>query len=440
LEIDRLSRVLDRKGNHWIDYNEFIDHLEGPNLPPLDPLKSTAGRLEVFLQQNDMTAGQLLKKLGNRVPIEKFSKFLKKKVQKNFSEELLDEIALKFDVNKDGAVDLEDLKSILESKSYLELQTGNPYPSQALTPSKAREVLKTIRKSLIDHKVSIPDAFRAFDTESLGVLNAKQFSSGLSRYVDLSEPVKNGLFALIDKLGTGLITQEAFLSVIKDTNLAPKASNDSWTWETETIDRMRKWIKASGVSVENAFRAFDSDFDGIVSKEDLKSSLLTILKLTPQECDSSRVDRLYKLIDHFKRNSVQLSDFKLLFEEGEKPEWKKSAKQQVGLFISRNYPTVKLAFEAVSELTGKIRLDQFSKWVEQHQILKGFNLTQELTEKLFAELDPHRKAYMTENDFCLAFGGINYQSQCIQEIKDAIRSNFQDVQSAFDYFTSGQKI
>ena len=436
IEIDRLSRVLDRKANLTIDYNEFLDHLEGPNLPPIDPLKSTAARLQVFLQQNEMTAGQLIKKLGTRVPIEKFSKFLKKKVQKNLNEELLDEISEKFDVNKDGVIDINDLKAILESKIYLDLQSGSTFPTQALTKDKARDVLKVIRTALIENKISFVDAFKIFDCDNLGVLNAKQFSNGLGKYVDLSEPIKNGLFALIDKLGTGLITQEAFLSVIKDTNLAPKPSKDSWTWETEKIEQIRKWIKSQLISVENAFRAFDSDFDGIISKEDLKSTLISIFKLPAQECTSSRIDRLYKLIDHFKRNSIQLSDFKLLFEEGETPEWKTSAKQQVGLFISQNYPNLKLAFESVSELTGKIKLDQFHKWVDKNQILKGFNLTQELIEKLFAELDPHRKAFVTESDFCLAFGGISYQSQCIQEIKDAIRSNFQDVHSAFDFFSS----
>ena len=339
-------------------------------------------------------------------------------------------------MNKDGVIDINDLKAILESKIYLDIQSGSTFPTQALTKDKARDVLKVIRTALVDNKVSFVDAFKIFDCENLGVLNAKQFSNGLARYVELSEPIKNGLFALMDKLGTGLITQAAFLSVIKDTNLAPKASNDSWAWETEKIDQVRKWIKSQGISVENAFRAFDSDFDGIISKEDLKSTLVSIFKLPVQECNSSRIDRLYKLIDHFKRNSVQLSDFKLLFEDGENPNWKSSAKQQVGLFISQNYPNLKLAFESVSELTGKIKLDQFHRWVDHNQILKGFNLTQELIEKLFAELDPHRKAFVTESDFCLAFGGISYQSQCVQEIKDAIRSNFQDVHSAFDFFSS----
>ena len=436
VEIERLGRVLDRNSKLVVDYNEFLDHLEGPNIPPQDPLKSVTGRLQVFLHQNELTAGQLLKKLGGNVDVLKFARFLKKKVQKQFDEVLLEEIAEKFDVNKDGVIDLNDLKAILESKNYLELASGNTYPTKALSLEKAKVVLKDIRTALVSQKVSFSDAFRIFDSKNLGVLTAKQFSVGLSKYIELSEPVKNGLFALIDKLGTGLITLPGFLAVLKDSNLEPKPHKDSWTWENDTIDKIRQWIHQENISVENAFRAFDGDFDGIISKDDLRNSLLKVLKLVPRDCDSNKIDRLYKLMDHFKRNSIQLSDFKVLFEEGENPNWLLSARQQIGLFISKTYPTIKLAFESVSELTGKIKLEQFTNWVEKNQILSGFNLTQELLEKLFANLDPHRKAYITESDFCTAFGGINYKSQCIQEIKDAIRSNFQDTQTAFDYFLS----
>ena len=177
-------------------------------------------------------------------------------------------------------------------------------------------------------KINFYDAFCSFDTENLGVLSAKQFSDGLSKYIDLSEQVKYGLFALIDKLGTGLITFEAFLAVIKDNNLEPKPHKDSWNWEGEIIQKIRKWIFSEKISVESAFRAFDIDFDGVISKEDLKTGVIKVLKLHTNECPSNKIDRLYKLMDTFKRNSIQLSDFKLLFEENASPEWKISAKQQ----------------------------------------------------------------------------------------------------------------
>ncbi|OMJ89166.1 hypothetical protein SteCoe_8712 [Stentor coeruleus] len=439
IEIERLGRVLDRKNNLKVDYNEFLDNLEGPFLPPQDPLKTTASRLQVFLKQNELTANQLLKKLGTRVKVQKFADFLMRKVQKKFSQELANEVADKFDVNKDGLVDINDLMAILSSKCYLDISTGNTFPTRPLSPKKAKDIIKDIRHALIQQKINFLDAFNIFDTDGLGVLSAKQFSEGLAKFIELSEPIKHGLFAIMDKLGTGLLTLEGFLSAIKDNDIEPKPHKDSWNWENETIKKIRKWIRSESISVEDAFRAFDVDFDGVISKEDLKIGLMTVLKLQTKECPSSKMDRLYKLMDTFKRNSIQLSDFKLLFEENSNPDWKKSAKQQLGLYLSRNYPNIKIAFEVVSELTGKIKLEQFIKWVESNQVLRGFNLTQQLLEKLFADLDPHRKAYITESDWDHAFENINYNDQCIKEIKDAVRSNFVDIRSAFEYFASFHK-
>ena len=154
IEIERLGRVLDRKNNLTVDYNEFLENLEGPNLPPPDPLKATAARLQMFLRQNDLTANQLLKKLGGRVGIEKFSSFLRKKVQKKFSAQLLDEIAEKFDVNKDGVIDINDMMAILSSKSYLNIASGQTFPTQALSPKRAKTVIKDIRSALVAKKIN----------------------------------------------------------------------------------------------------------------------------------------------------------------------------------------------------------------------------------------------------------------------------------------------
>jgi len=55
------------------------------------------------------------------------------------------------------------------------------------------------------------------------------------------------------------------------------------------------------------------DFDGKISRNDLISALDTVFGFGG--IPESKIDRLYKLLDTFKRNNIQLSDFKLLFEE-----------------------------------------------------------------------------------------------------------------------------
>jgi len=51
-----------------------------------------------------------------------------------------------------------------------------------------------------------------------------------------------------------------------------------------------------------------------------------------------------------------------------------------------------------------VKLEAFLAWVKGRDILSGFNLTRDLTCKLFAWLDPHRKGYLNANDWLHLFG------------------------------------
>lgn len=60
-------------------------------------------------------------------------------------------------------------------------------------------------------------------------------------------------------------------------------------------------------------------------------------------------------------------------------------------------------------------------------------------QQLFAFLDPHKKGYLSDQDWDLNLGKFSYSDQCSQEIKDAVRSNFADANAAFDFFLSYHK-
>lgn len=117
------------------------------------------------------------------------------------------------------------------------------------------------------------------------------------------------------------------------------------------------------LSAEDAFRIADADFDGFISKKDLTSFLRDVLKIPVEEITLARVARLFKLMDVFKRNSVQLSDFKRLifddFDHGNNPiisggkqlistttfNWKVHARQQLGLVLSKQFLDLQSSFE-----------------------------------------------------------------------------------------------
>lgn len=119
------------------------------------------------------------------------------------------------------------------------------------------------------------------------------------------------------------------------------------------------------MTVEDVFRIADADFDGAVSRKDLNHFVREALKVPADEVNATRIERLFKLIDVFKRNSLQLSDFKRLiqddFEKGNNVvvsggkqlmgtstfSWKIHARQQLGLLLSKDFSDLKASFEGI---------------------------------------------------------------------------------------------
>lgn len=108
-----------------------------------------------------------------------------------------------------------------------------------------------------------------------------EFNRGLSEIINLSLPVKEQLYTLMDKNQTGLISYEQFLEVLRLENIEKSQIEDNFDWEQETINRIRQWVIQQRLTVQEAFKCFDKDFDGFISKQDLKESLTEILEINP---------------------------------------------------------------------------------------------------------------------------------------------------------------
>lgn len=58
---------------------------------------------------------------------------------------------------------------------------------------------------------------------------------------------------------------------------------DDFDWELEILFKIRNWVKRENLTVEDAFRTFDKDYDGEISKADIHTYLLDILKIESTE-------------------------------------------------------------------------------------------------------------------------------------------------------------
>lgn len=77
--------------------------------------------------------------------------------------------------------------------------------------------------------------------------------------------------------------------------------------------------------------------------------------------------------------------------------------------------------------------DSWHKFILQQNLLAGFNLTAQLLQELFSELDPHKKGYLSYNDWKNAFGSYDYHDQLLTELKALIKAQFANYDSAYKF-------
>ena len=81
----------------------------------------------------------------------------------------------------------------------------------------------------------------------------------------------------MDTNRVGMVDYARFENLVKamvPSNI-PQAAvvEDSFAWQEQVIQKIRDWIAAKQLSAEDAFRQFDHDFDGLITKDDMVKSL-----------------------------------------------------------------------------------------------------------------------------------------------------------------------
>jgi Ca2+-binding EF-hand superfamily protein len=167
-----------------------------------------------------------------------FANFLKQKIDKKRTLPELRQYAHYMDVDKDGFVSEVDLQTCLDNlatsttffrnggealaqsafasaKKFYPSADGSGGKDSKLSMERALEVAGQIRQALIDKRMAFREVFNRFDANKDGFLSLAELSNGLDTVLTLSVPIKEKLFALMDKNEIGLVDYANFLRVIK---------------------------------------------------------------------------------------------------------------------------------------------------------------------------------------------------------------------------------
>ena len=469
LELERFVRMLEKTKMGRINFPNFLSKLKIVGKKNMNPFKGAIIRINFFIIQNKLTIQGLIKRLGKsradkQVTINIFTEFMKNKIHKKKETEELKILANLIDIDQDGFIDEHDLKtciSNLENNAFFEDNGQNTigfqnerrfFPTQRLTEKQTNELSAKLRQACMEEGISSREAFHQYDKNKDGFLSFAELNDGLDSLTDISQFLKEKLFAMMDIHSTGLIPIEGFVGILEEGKIAKGGSKtDGFEWENEIIQKMKGWVQERGMSSEEAFKNFDVDFDGFIGKDDLRNSLLELIKIPAEQLQKSRLDRLFRLLDQYKTNTIQQGDLRRMLEgDGLSMEstvnktkmfnptntfdWKVNAIQQIGLVLSRQFPSPEKAFESISDNHNKLTFDQFTTYLERSRALFGFNLTSPLFHQLFAQLDAHKKGSLTLKDWKSAFSKYNWRDQCLAELKNTLASHFPDIDSAYNLF------
>lgn len=164
--------------------------------------------------------------------------------------------------------------------------------------------------------MSTSDLFQLLDSDNDGFLTITEFSQNIEKVIavslindkliyfifqviKLSQPTKDGFFAYMDKLHMGIVDFSSFLKVMRKSVITKDQimKEDNFEWENEMVFKIREWYKKEGITVEDSFRAIDSNFNRELDVNDLEVFLKECLKIKAEEINKAKVDRLFKLID-----------------------------------------------------------------------------------------------------------------------------------------------
>ena len=154
---------------------------------------------------------------------------------------------------------------------------------------------------------SLQILFDSFDTDKDGMLTLAEFTEGVSLLMGLSPLIVAKIFGAMDVLKIGMVDFDKFRAVLdaKSPTQLPKSeelAENGFKWQEDVIKGIKDYVKNQNLQINDAFKYFDFDFDGVINKKDMKISLEKYLGISPSRITDIRLERLFKVLSFYKTN------------------------------------------------------------------------------------------------------------------------------------------
>ena len=403
--------------------------------------------------------------------LEKISNFLKDK----YNENIPDKIILKLDIDSDGLISFEDIKSVLKRFVVTDFfkynnEASNPrinlYSSEVLPDDKIRSIIKNLYNYMNLKNISETGLFKKLDKNCDGFISNVEFNEEIDKIIKLSPTIKDQFFNFLDFYHNGMIDLSTFISRLtnmdNDFNFNFLSQNNNLI-ENQILQEFKNFcIKYKNYSDTEIYELLDKDCDGVINMNDFQNFVTRILLIPKEEFTKENLERVMMSISLSKNLQIGINDirefinisneqkhhmnlkqvFKItsnqnLSELKSNKEWINDIIERLGMYISEKFESIEQFFEKYSKPgSGKFKFEDFLKFQEENLdcFNNGFNLSKDEIMALFASLDSHKKNYLTKQDLENKLQIFNFYNKMHIDIKNFFQQNFTNGIDAFKFF------
>ena len=422
-QIEKLRDVIDDDGDGEISFDEFVTRFLNRQVVPVDEVRQIKRYLQLSVFDQGLTWRKLFDRMDDNrsslVSVEELKEGLlsvpglQKKT--NMTETTVEGLFLLADKNEDGFLSYSEFLEFFsadgqdsivpEETAPTELSDGDPMSDQSAA------AIQTFRNQIFKRKLSLLEAFRAFDVDHDGFMSREEFLEGFSG------KSRSVAIALGNMKGLGLSTEE----VMSIYNAMPGAQRDfvdfdgfsavagdekpPGGWEDDIVKTVHNYMHRNAYTVDNIFKMWNYRSDGML---DL-TQLVKGLNSCGVDRSASVFSQFFRTMDDDQDGIVNIDGFRQRFNYSLTTwDWCENALQTIASVVMTGFPTPEAAFRSYMDRAAEISAlpmdaPSFKLFFADIDEVQGLNLRTFEWKHLFHTIDADNDGVINEEDFCKAF-------------------------------------
>lgn len=153
--------------------------------------------------------------------------------------------------------------------------------------------------------------FNKLDAQKVGFISHANFNKYLDEVLKLAPSIKDQFFSRLDNRKLGMVDFDTFMKLFKEFTNREVIVKNNWEIENQIFDELKKYIRYNNhLSDNEVFMGMDFDYDGVVSLEDFRRFVLEVLKISENDINKFKLERVLQQISVTKDTNLTMFDIK----------------------------------------------------------------------------------------------------------------------------------